>query len=187
MEQQPIVARCMVEILGAPKEFIVKALKDHIDKLKQEGLGIQMETYAEPVEKDKLFSQFVELQIAFKNLKELLDFCFDSMPSAVEILSPEKLDLDTAILQDFLNDFQSKLHHTDMMLKGLQMQKQVLDRNALNIFYNFIKFACGIKPYSLDELSVLLGIGGKELSPFVESLVSKGALRKDGQVFVTNG
>ncbi len=187
MEQQKIVARCIVEILGAPKEYIAKALQDHIDKLKQGGLDVQLEKYAEPVPADKLFTQFVELQISFKDPQELLDFCFDSMPSTVEIMSPEKLSIDMAQFEDFVNDLQAKLHQTDMMLKGLTAQKQVLDKNALNIVHNFIKFVCNMKPHSLDELSSHLGIGVDELKPFVEGLVKKDALKKEGQVYVTNG
>jgi len=187
MEQQPIVARCIVEILGAPQEFIVKSLRDHVDKVRQEGVDIQIEKYAEPVPQDKLFTQFVELQIAFKDLKQLLDFCFDSMPSTVEIMSPEKLSLDMAVFEDFINDFQGKLHHTDMMLKGMQAQKQILDKNAINVLHNFIKFACKTKSQSLDDLSGLLGIDANDLTVFVESLVKKGELEKEGPVFVTHG
>ncbi len=187
MEQQPIVARCIVEILGAPKEYIVKMLREHVEKVKQEGVDIQIEKYAEPVPQDKLFTQFVELQIAFKNLRQLLDFCFDSMPSTVEIMSPEKLSLDMSVFEDFINDFQGKLHHTDMMLKGLQAQKQILDKNAINVLHNFIKFACRTKPHSLDDLASLLGIEAKDLTVFIDSLVKKGELEKEGQVFVTHG
>ncbi len=165
----------------------MKSLRDHVEKVRQEGLDIQIEKYAEPVPQDKLFTQFVELQIAFKDLKQLLDFCFDSMPSTVEIFSPEKFMLDMAVFEDFINDFQSKLHHTDMMLKGLQAQKQVLDKNAINILHNFIKFACKTTPQSLDDLSKLLGIEGSDLTVFIESLVKKGEIKKEGQVFVTHG
>ena len=186
MEGKPIVARCIVEILGAPVEFVERSLKDHVDKLKS-SLDIQVETYAEPKSQDKLFSQFVELQISFKNVQELLDFCFDSMPSSVEIMSPEVLQIDMTHFEQFLNDFQAKLHHTDMMLKGLQMQKQVLDKNALNIVHNFIKYACKIKSYSMDELAGLVGIKSEDLSAFVDALVSKGALKKEGKLFVANG
>lgn len=182
-----MVARCIIEIMGAPKEFISKKLQEHVDKLKQDGMDVQLEKYAEPVQNDKLFTQFVELQIAFKNVQELLDFCFDSMPSSVEILSPEKLQLDMTHFEQLVNDLQAKLHQTDMMLKGLQVQKQVLDRNAMNILHNFIKFVCKTKPQSIEELSQLLGLGVADLLPFVEGLVKTGLLRKEGQVFVSNG
>lgn len=187
MEQQPIVVRAIIEILGAPKEFVQKALLDHVDKIKKEGLDVQFEKFAEPVPKDNYFTHFVELQISFKSLEQLLDFCIDSMPSSIEILKPEKLELDMAMFEEFINDFQARLHHTDMMLKGLQAQKTVLDKNALNTFHNFIKFACRTKPQSIDDLSKLLGIGVKELAPFVDGLVSKGTLKKEDKVFVTNG
>lgn len=186
MEQQPIVARCIVEILGAPKEYIAKALQDHVDKIKNDGLDIQIEKYADPVASDKLFTQYVELQIAFKDTGELLDFCFDSMPSTVEIMSPEKLELDMAFFEDFVNDLQAKLHQTDMMLKGLQAQKQVLDKNAVNILHNFIKFVCKT-PQSLEDLSKVLGIKTDALSTYVNNLVDKSELKKEGQLFVRNG
>jgi len=181
-----IVARCIVEIMGAPKEFIAKSLQEHVDRIKQDGLDVQIEKYAEPVPNDKLFTQFVELQIGFKDVKQLLDFCFDSMPSSVEIMSPEKLELETTFLEEFINDLQSKLHHTDMMLKGLQAQKQVLDRNAINILHNFIKFACSVKPHSLDDLSKLLGIKTEELSAFVDGLINKGVIKKEEDLFISN-
>ena len=125
--------------------------------------------------------------VTFKDVKQLFDFCFDSMPSSVEILSPAKFTLDTPELEDFLNDFQAKLHHTDMMLKNMQIQKQVLDHNALNMVHNFIKYVCKIKPYTLEQLSEVLGIGVDELKSFVDGLVEKGALKKEGQEFITNG
>jgi hypothetical protein len=187
MEQQPIVARCIVEILGAPKEHVVKELREHIDKIKQEGLDVQIEKYAEPEAKDKLWNHFVELQVAFKDPKQLLDFCFDSMPSTVEIMSPDKMTLDMAMFEEFINDFQTKLHHTDVMLKGLQAQKQVLDRNALNILHNFIKFACKTRPHTIDEISELVGMDKENLSTFLSGLVEKGALKKEGEAFITDG
>lgn len=187
MEQQPIVVRAIVEIMGTPEEFVKKSLLEHVDKIKQDGLDVQFEKYAEPKQQDNYFTQFVELQVSFKKLEQLLDFCIDSMPSSVEIMSPEKLQLDMASFEDFLNDFQARLHHTDMMLKGLQAQKTVLDKNALNTFHNFIKFACNTKPQSMDELAKLLGIGAKELTPFVENMVAKGELKKEGKEFITNG
>lgn len=187
MEPQPIVARCIVEIMGAPKEFIAKSLQDHVDKVKADGLDVQIEKYAEPVPNDKMFTQFVELQISFKDVNQLLDFCFDSMPSSVEIMSPESVSLDMTFFEKFINDLQGKLHHTDMMLKGLQAQKQVLDRNAINILHNFIKFACQTRPHSLEELSELLGIKTEELSQFVDGLVKKGVVEKEGEKFIANG
>lgn len=187
MEQKPIVARFIIEILGAPEEFIKKALREHMDKLKQDGLDVQYEKYAEPQQKDKLFMQFVETQISFKNTQELLDFCFDSMPSSVEIISPDELKFHATELEDLLNDFQAKLHHVDAMIKTISAQKQVLDRNTVNIFHNFIKYACSTKPHTIKDLSKLLGLNEEELMPFVEHLAKKEILKKEGEHYFSDG
>lgn len=182
-----IVARCIVEIMGAPKEFIEQKLKEHVDKLKEDKLKILKERYEEPEQKDKMFSQFVELEIHFKDLTEFLDFCYDSMPSTVEILKPEEIVIDMAAFEDFINDFQTRLHHTDMMLKTLTAQKSVLDKNAINILHNFILFVCKQKPQTLAELSKITGVNESELKQFVDGLVTKGGLKKEGEAFVRNG
>ena len=186
MEQKGIVARFILEIFGAPKDYIVKALRDHVDKVK-ETYDVQLEKYEEPVPKDKLFMQFVELQVGLKDTQALLDFCFDSMPSSIEIISPEVLSIPSDELQDVLNDFAAKLHHTDAMLKNIGAQKQVLDRNPVNIFHNFIKYACSTKPQTIADLSKLLGLPGEDLTPFVEHLVKKGTIKKDGLQYTTHG
>ena len=182
MEQQ-ILARCILDILGAPKEHIEKSLKDHIDQLKKNGLQIQTEVYEDAKPKDKLFSAFAELTIQFKDVNEMLDFCFDSMPSSVEIVSPAQINLDTQMLTEFLNDFQAKMHHTDMMLKGMQAQKQVLDKNAVNILRNFIKYLCKEKPRSKEDLTSFLGIQHDELVSFLDGLVEQGSLKKEGDLY----
>lgn len=182
-----IVARCIVEIMGAPKEFIEKKLKEHVEKLKEDELKILNERYDEPIEKDKLFSQFVELEIHFKDLRELLDFCFDSMPSTVEILKPDVLNMEMSVFEDFLNDFQTRLHHTDMLLKTLTAQKSVLDKNAINVLHNFVLYACRQKPHTLEELSKMTGIAQNELKQFVDGLADKGGLKKEGEAYIRNG
>jgi len=182
-----IIARCIVEIMGAPKEFIEQKLKEHVDKLREDELKILKERYEEPEQKDKMFSQFVELEIHFKDLRELLDFCIDSMPSTVEILKPDEMVMDMAVFEDFINDFQTKLHQTDMILKTLTAQKSVLDKNAINVLHNFVLFACKQKPHTMAELSKVTGIAEKELGPFIEGLVVKGGLKKEGEAYVRNG
>ncbi len=181
--EQNIMARAIIDILGGPKEHIEKALKDHVDKIKKEGLDVQAEVYEEAKPKDNMFTAFVELTIQFKDLNELLDFCFDSMPSSIEIFQPAQIILDLNMLTDFLNDFQAKLHHTDMMLKGLQAQKQLLDKNALHMLHNFAKFACSEKSRTAKELSKILGIGVDELQPFLNSIVERGGLKKEGDTY----
>ena len=185
MEQQAIVARSIITILGAPKEHVERELRKHVEKLKEQELKILKEEYEEPKPKDKLYTALAELEIEFPTAQNLLDFYFDSMPASVEIISPNSITLDTQSLTELLNDFQTKLHHTDMMLKGTAAQKEILDRNAINILHNFIKYACKTKPQTLNDLVSILGIDEKTLAAFLKGLEEKGAIKKEGDAYTT--
>ena len=100
-----IHVRTILEMMGAPKEYIEKTLKDYIEKLKKD-LNIVKEDYEEAKEQGKMFSAFCELEIKFKDILELLDFCFEALPSSIEILSPENLSYKSNDFTDFLNDLQ---------------------------------------------------------------------------------
>jgi len=183
MEKQ-VVARCILEILGAPEKHIVSELKKHVDKLKEEGLKILSESFAKVEPQDNLFTQFVELEIEFTDPRALLDFCFDSLPSSVEIITPDKIELDLQYFQGMLNDFQAKLHHADRLLKDIAVQKQVLDKNAINILQNFLKYACQNKPQTIEELSEMVGMNAEKISKFLEGLVERGVIKKEGDKFL---
>ena len=99
-----IVARVIIEMLGAPKEYIELTLKNYIEKLKKDGIKIIKETVEPAQKQNELFSTFVELDIEFEKMEELFGFCFDSMPSSVEILEPEELQITAGELSDHLND-----------------------------------------------------------------------------------
>jgi inactivated superfamily I helicase len=74
-----ITARVIIEMLGAPKEYIEKTLKDYIEKLKKDGIKIIKETIEPAQKQNELFSTFVELDIEFDKMEDLLGFCFDSI------------------------------------------------------------------------------------------------------------
>ncbi len=185
--EQPIAARCIVEMFGTPKEFITKKLTEHVEQLKKDKIKVDSAKYAEPIEKEKMFSQYVELVISFKDAQQLLNFCFDSLPSSIEILSPDKIEIPMTALEDVLNDFQAKLHHADAMLKNLGIQKQVLDRNAVNILHNFIKYACSEKPRTTEELAKIVGMKTEDVTKFLDGLVERKILKKEGTKYATHG
>jgi len=99
-EKSKIHARVIIEMMGAPKEHIVKTMEMLIDKIKEdekEEGNIKMigsET-ADPVEKDSLWSIFSEIEVELKDVPSLIGFCFDYMPSSVEIISPNQFSFDS--------------------------------------------------------------------------------------------
>lgn len=179
--EEKITARCVLDILGAPKEYIAEKLKEHVNKVKEdENINVLSEYYAEPEEKDKLFTTFAELELEFARPIDLLNFCFDSMPSSVEILTPESITFEQKELGEFLNDFQHKLHHTDMMLSRIKTEKKHLDINTLNVFRNFIKYALEQKAQTEEELASIIGVQKEALQPFLKKIEEGGKVEKKG-------
>lgn len=180
-----ILGRFIIEMMGAPPEHIEKTLKGYIEKLKNAGLQVTKEQYAKPEKPPevKLWSVFVELEAKFKDLAELMGFCFDAMPSSVEIIEPEQLTLGAKDLGDFLNDLQARLHQTDMTIKTLRAQQKLLDQNAVTIFHNFVRSLLKGKAQSCDELARQVGIKPTELQPFLDSLLQGNKIVREGDVY----
>ena len=100
MEQkQAITAKIIIEMLGKPKEHVEATLKEYIGKLKSDGeIGISKEEFMPAEQKGALFSAFVDFEGKFKDVSALLNFCFDAMPSSIDIIEPAELAMDTKML-----------------------------------------------------------------------------------------
>lgn len=179
-----IKARVIIEMLGAPQEYIETTLKNYLEKLKKDGIKIVKETIEPAQKQNELFSTFAELDIEFEKMEDLLGFCFDSMPSSVEILEPEELQISAADLSGHLNDLQAKLHEIDMVVKTTRAQNAVLDKNAMNVFKNFIKHICK-EAHTTEEMSKIVGIKPEQLQKFVEILIKEDKLKKEGEKYKT--
>jgi hypothetical protein len=181
MPEHPIRARAIIEMLGAPKEHVEGTLKRYVEQLKRDGLAVLREEHAPAEEtQPKLFSAFVELEVRLPDVPSLLAFCFDSMPSSVEIIEPENLTFTTKVLTDFLNDLQARIHETDALVKTVKARHKVLDINALNVFQNFILFQLKQGPRSVDELASPMGIVSDDLAPFLKRMEEQGRITFDG-------
>ena len=101
-------------------ERVVKTLKE-IPKIKV----LSHETVpAEQIE--KMFSTFTEFDIEFPEFEALMQFCFNFMPSSVEILEG-KDTFDVAEVTGILNDMMAQLHKYDMVVKNLRAKVHLLE------------------------------------------------------------
>lgn len=182
--EHKVRARVIIEMLGSPKEHIVTTLKDYVAQLKQDKtLTFVSEHVAEPEARDgKLFSVFTELDLWFKDLDHLIAFCFDALPSSVEIIEPEQLTMKAKDFEGVLNDLQAKLHTVDLAIKKLRATNSVLDTNAMNIFRNFVVYALK-QPKTLAELSTVVGMPADKLSDFLTPMLNEKKIKKDGTTY----
>jgi len=124
-----VQAKIVIEILGRPKEHVEDTMKKIVDKLKdEEKVKLLKETTYKAEEIEKMWSTFSDLEIEVEDVSQLVDICFDYMPSSIEILEPHKMDLETKKVSDLLNDLMAKLHKVDMLLKNTVAENNVLKR-----------------------------------------------------------
>jgi len=188
IEQGKVLGRFIIEILGAPKEHIEKTLREYVQKLKEDtDLEVVKEEYAPAEPRDKLFTAFVELEIWLKDIYKLIEFCFDAMPSSVEIIEPESFNIKSNQLSGLLNDLQARIHAVDMALKKLKAYNKWLEKNSNTLVRNIVLLALKDKSKSLKELSTSVGIVEAQLKRITEKLEKEGLIVSNGERFAIRG
>ena len=171
-------------MLGAPKEHIQETLQLYIDKIKnqEENITVEKVEIAEPKEVEKMFSVFAELDLDFEDLPSLVWFCFDYMPSSIEIFEPEELVYERGEMTNFLNDLQAKLHKFDMLIKNLSAENKVIKKNGLTLARNIVLVCLESGPKTLLEISKFSGMPETHIKKFVNILTKDGKIvEKEGK------
>jgi len=180
-----IRVRTIIEVLGKPKEHVENAIKEYIEHIKEDSeLVVLNEEYSETVEQGKLWSRFVELDLIIKGTPKLISFCFEYMPSSLEVLKPEHLIMTNPELSNFLNDLQARLHNVDMIVKQQKAENEFLKKNMNAIVHNVIIICLKVSKLSLEQLSQVTGVDIKELEAFVEKLLKENKIKKEDDLYM---
>jgi hypothetical protein len=175
-------AKVIVEVAGKPKEHVENAIKIVIDNIKKEkGIKARKMKIFKPKEVDNFFSSFAELELEFEDPAYLVGMCFDYMPSSVEILEPEELNIDSRDMGGLLNDMLAKLHNASMAVSQLSAENENLKLNGEGLLKNIIMLSIGKTEKTIEEISKDVGVKPPMLRPFVEKYV------KDGKISSENG
>ena len=141
--------RAIIEILGAPAEHFQTAFNLVEQKLKEHTLLRRVTTKMFPVKEapvrneagkeiasstqKKLWTTFCECEFDVEDLDVLFGFCFDFMPSSIEIVKPETMKFDVTKMNNLLNDLAARLHYYDMIVKQLRIRNMILEKNASGV------------------------------------------------------
>ncbi|MFH1641826.1 MAG: hypothetical protein ABIC04_02920 [Nanoarchaeota archaeon] len=177
--------RTIIEVLGKPKEHVEKTIKEYVEKIKSDSdLMVLKEYYAKLKEQEDMWSVFTELEIVVKNVQNLTGFCFDFMPSSIEIIKPEELSFKNTILTNVMNDLQAKLHNIDMVAKKLKNENDFLKRNLNTSLQNVITVLLAVKnSCDKEKLAKLSGIDQKEIDLLLENLLKEGKIKKEDNLY----
>ncbi|MBT4824856.1 hypothetical protein HN695_01240 [Candidatus Woesearchaeota archaeon] len=187
MEEEKIIIRTIITMIGKPKEHLDKILKDYVEELKkEEGVIVLKSDFAEAKEepeKKNFFNAFVELELEFTNIDKLMWFCFDFMPTSIEIISPDKFVYNAQDFTNYLNEIQSKLHRLDMLIKNFEGENKVLKTNGFTLITNLINLILRINPSKIEEISQKAGIPAEQIKVFLENMVKDGRLKLENDVY----
>ena len=116
--------RTVIEVLGFPDTHVKEVTTKVIEKLKTEEGITTIKTEIHPPEKvkDRFYSCFAEIEIKVHNFSRLLSFCYDYMPSSLEILDMEKVTMPIREFTFGLNELLERLHTYNITINNLSAQ-----------------------------------------------------------------
>ncbi len=162
------------------QELLQQLRQDKQYKVLRQGLG-----EVKKREEAELWTTFAELEIKTDRLEAMAGFCFEYMPSIIEILEPKELAVSEGELSQFLNDLQARLHQVDMVAKQLKFESDTWRRNLGALLRNYVTVL--LKQGNLDAtmLSRLTGVDKDKLEDFLDQLIDEGRIDlKEGIYFL---
>ena len=184
-EEKPrIECRAIIEILGRPKEHVEATLKGYIDTIKKsDDYEITKVDIAEPEAQETLFSAFADLEFSVAEFESLVTFCFDYMPSSIEIHRPEQILVKNIEISNLLNDLQARLHRLDMVIKKKEAENKLLSKNSTTLLKNVLILSLQASDKTIKDLSHYAGLTDQQLLPFLAVLIEEGKVKKEGNLY----
>jgi hypothetical protein len=185
-EERPKVnCRVIIEMLGAPKEHLEETIRMYVSKMKEEDKNIKVlrEHFEPAAKKDKMYSTFAELDLEVSGPENLVWFCFDYMPSSVEIFEPEEIVYRMKDFTDFINDMQGKLHRVDMALKNITAENQILKKNTGVAITNLVKLSLKSGPQSAEKIAKQAGMLEDAMKKFLAKLEEEKVVEKKDELY----
>jgi len=136
----------------------------------------------EAIPQGKLFSTFVDMQILFRSKMALMAFSFDFMPSSVEVIEPEKFEMDNDNFSSWLNELQAKLHQITMGAREKTLISEQIQKELDNVIrYNMISHLSD-KPLTKESLRSKVGLDEKGFERFLSLLIQRGDIIQEGDL-----
>ncbi|MBU0469910.1 MAG: hypothetical protein KKA62_05765 [Nanoarchaeota archaeon] len=177
--EKKIVFRTVIEVLGKPKEHVEDSMHKYLEKLKTNKEYLVLNEEIAEIKKHgdtDLWMIFAELEVSTAEVQDLINFCFDYMPSLIEVIEPSELKFKEEEVSTFLNDLQAKLHYVDMLTKQLKTENDSLKQNTAALLKNYVLVLLAKKSLSSEQLSNLTGVSKDMLEDFLDRLIDQGKI-----------
>jgi len=186
-----IKIRAIIEILGKPEEHIKKTMDLLVAQIEGEkNFKLLKKHISETEKQEEMFSIFTEVELEFENIEVVMAFTFAYMPSVIEFLEPDQLNLSARDLTNFFTDLQTRLHNSDAMVK-VANQKNKLLLNQVNVLAkNSIIVTLRLardKGMKVNDIAMISGIAPESLTGLLEVLEKENKIiKKDNDLYMIN-
>jgi hypothetical protein len=130
-ERKRIIKAIFVfEILGRPPEHIKEILDKHISKIEEiKEVKIISKKINEPKECEKedakgLYTTFAEVETECEDIMNLFQISLTLLPSHIEVIEPENIEIRNFDLNTALSYLATKLHKYDEVAKVLLIERE---------------------------------------------------------------
>lgn len=181
-----LLSRVIIEVAGKPKKHVEDMLKDYITKI-DAGTNVKIfkKTFNKAIKQEgDIYAAFAELEITFKTINELVYFCFDYMPSSVEIYDPQNFEYKARDITGFINDLQAKLHEVNFAAKTIKQHNIKLNENFTKLMKNFVAVSC-INGKTLKQLEETIGVPAEHIEKVIAVLEKEQRIKKKDDKYVT--
>ena len=184
LEKGQIHSRVIIEVLGKPKEYVEKAIKNYIEKIKQDdNITVVKEDLADTKEQEGMWINFVEMEIWTKGIAEMINFCFDYMPSSIEIIEPKEFNLKSHVFAGFLNDLQGRLHRLNTVVKQIGNENLSLKKNTETLISNIISVMALKDGKTVEQFSKVIGLTQESMQKLLDKMIEDKRLKKEGDKY----
>ncbi|MBW2998981.1 hypothetical protein KY321_05575 [Candidatus Woesearchaeota archaeon] len=166
-----IKAKIILEIAGFPEKHVEETIKKVIEKIETTDKYTLDEKEIFPIEKkDETFATFAETIITFENIVDVYEFCFNFMPSSIDIIEPEdNISIKSNEFNDGINDLIATIHHQDMFLKNSNANFKKINENLNKLLLNFVTYLHK-DGKNVQEMQKFIGVSEEKIKEFVKTL-----------------
>jgi len=122
-----ITIKALIEIVGFPEAHVNETMEKVVEKLEKEnGIRIINKKIGKAEKVKEMFSSFADLELDMDDIENLMSFCFNYLPSSVEIQDVTELTIKTKNLTGSLNDMLGKIHEYNHLLTNIHAENIML-------------------------------------------------------------
>ncbi len=133
-----------------------------------------------------MWATFTELEMEVREIKDVVSFCFEYMPSLIEVIEPDKITLTDQDFSDFFNDLQARLHQVDMVAKQVKLESEHSTAGLTKLLRNYLMVLLNEQDLTLEQLSKFTGIKEDLLGDYLDKLIDQKILEMENGVYHLN-